>query len=398
MEEVQNNQRDKVVIGFDITADYAQLSYYFLDKEKPETLRDGAEETGENPLFLFRETENIVAEGVTISTKELLLKFIKKCFSRLNILLSGCVIEAVMITTDVLTDKEADFIEEIKTVFAASGDRVYIQSHAESLFYYILNQEEELRKHDVCVFDFSARKLVSYYFMMNRKTQPVLSFIGKEEYNDFKRLPDDIKDEDKANIYKRADWKFLQLLQEFTKEKLMSSVYLLGKGFEGGWYQESLAYLCKTRRVFGGNNLYSMGACYAAKEKLYPGVISNDYLFLGTDKLLSNISVYTACGERQECYPLLDAGVNWYEVKKEEEFFLDEGDTIEFVITSIYGEVEKVHQMNLAGLPKRPPKTTRLKLCLSMESGKRLSVTVTDMGFGSFFTASKKEWKDVITL
>lgn len=410
---MEEKKSTKVVIGFDITDEYAQLSYFFLDQRMPETLKAGKnglynipvcllkmyganqwffgeqavqyEQEGKgvlvkNLLSELKEQENITIDSMTVSTKELFLLFVKKCFSRLNLLLNGCEVEVIMVTVDELTENFANLLEELGECLSYLGAKVYIQSHAESLFYYILNQEAELWNHAVSVFEFSSKKLQSFHFTLNHKSEPKIGVIKKGIYEKFVK-----KDEE-----------FLAFLEDFTKEKLISSVYLIGSGFEGEWYQKSLSFLCRTRRVFGGNNLYSKGACFAAKEKRYPGEITKQYLFLGADKLKYNIGVHALCKEGECLYPLLDAGGNWYEAHTEMDFLLEEGNTIEFVVTSLYGKIIKRHEMLLEGLTKRPSKTTRLWLAAEMESDEKFVITVTDLGFGNFFMASGQQWKDEI--
>ena len=91
------------------------------------------------------------------------------------------------------------------------------------------------------------------------------------------------------------------------------------------------------------------------------------------------------------CCNLLDAGISWYEARCEKHFLLDEGDTLEFVMTSLYGE-KSIRQLKLEGLAKRPPRTTRLCLQLEMQNEHELHVHVKDEGFGNFFLSSDKEW------
>ena len=61
-----------------------------------------------------------------------------------------------------------------------------------------------------------------------------------------------------------ADARFGQFVQGVFNKKLVSSVFLVGEGFENNWYTQSLKVLCNGRRAFLGNNLFSKGACYTA--------------------------------------------------------------------------------------------------------------------------------------
>ena len=83
---------------------------------------------------------------------------------------------------------------------------------------------------------------------------------------------------------KRLDEIFLGIAEKKCGGKEVSCVYLIGDGYKDGWASRSLRYLCRGRRVFQGNNLYSKGACYGIREKI--GLEEKkEYVFLGLDKL-----------------------------------------------------------------------------------------------------------------
>lgn len=428
MDTRQEEKKQKVVLGLDLTNDYAQISYFFLNQDEPDTLKAFQGEKYNIPVCLLKkygvnqwyygeqaqkgkkenkgvfltnllklahDEKQISVDGTEVKTVALLSLFVKKCLSMLGILIQGFFVEAFMITVDNFTEKTAEIMKELKKELPYESERIYVQSHEESLFYYIVNQEKELWSRDVAVFEFLEGRLYSYLFTLNRKTTPHVAMIQREEYPQFVISKDTDFMSDSLENDKRLDEKFLKLLEEFTRGKLISTVYLIGSGFEKEWYKESLAFLCRTRRIFGGNNLYSKGACYSAREKKDPGYVSGKYLFLGNDKLKYNIGVMAVRGEEACVIPLLDAGVNWYEVKAERDFFIDEGDALELVVTSMYGQ-ENTFQMNLDGLPKRPKKITRLRLQLTMENEHHLRIQVKDMGFGNFFLSSGKVWNGII--
>ena len=60
------------------------------------------------------------------------------------------------------------------------------------------------------------------------------------------------------------------MLQKAFENRIITTVYLVGEGFEGGWMKNSLTFMCRGRRAFMGNNLYSKGACYAGMLRDYP--------------------------------------------------------------------------------------------------------------------------------
>ena len=428
MDTKQDDKNGKVVIGLDLTDDYAQISYFFLNQDEPDTLkafqgekynipvcllkksgvnqwyygeqalRGAAENKGvvvRNLLKRAHESERITVDGTELETVALLSLFVKKCLGALSIVLNGFEIQSLMITVDEFQQKTAQIMEKLKSSIPYEKEKIFVQCHAESLFYYVMNQDKELWNRDVAVFGFRAGKLYSYLFSVNRKSLPQVVTIQREEYDRFVMPSSQEMEQNPEVMFNYLDKKFLGILENFTRGKLMNTVYLIGTEFEQEWYKESVTFLSKTKRIFGGNNLYSKGACYAGKEKQNPGNITKKYLFLGNDKLKYNIGVRTLHEGKNGVTPLLDAGINWYEINYERDFLLDEGSAFEVVATSLYGE-EKIFEMQLEGLPERPRNATRILLKIHMEDSQHLCLHVEDKGFGNFFLASGKVWDGMI--
>lgn len=55
------------------------------------------------------------------------------------------------------------------------------------------------------------------------------------------------------------DEAFARLLTNCFANRSVSSVYLVGDGFDGEWMKQSLAVLCRGRRAFLGQNLFPKG-------------------------------------------------------------------------------------------------------------------------------------------
>ena len=53
--------------------------------------------------------------------------------------------------------------------------------------------------------------------------------------------------------------------------------------------------------------------------------------------------------------------------------------------------------MKLEGLPKRPPKASRVRIEVSFTSGTTMKLRVTDLGFGDLYPSSGKVWEEVLT-
>ena len=159
--------------------------------------------------------------------------------------------------------------------------------------------------------------------------------------------------------------------------------------------KESLKYLCRNRRVFQGNNLFSKGACLGMQERLNKSAEGSEYIFLGNDKLKANIGMNILRQGEETYLALLDAGVNWYEAAKEFEFYLQDGNEITFIITPLVGKAGMMAQVVLEELTAS---TVRMRVRLFLEAENTLVVELEDLGLGELKPASGRVWREKITL
>ena len=100
---------------------------------------------------------------------------------------------------------------------------------------------------------------------------------------------------------------------------------------------------------------------------------------------------------RETYYPLIAAGVNWYEADKICECILiGKEHELRFLISRMDEKDQKVSVMELPELDDRPDGTTRLRIHLSCESSKRCVIEVEDLGFGDMYPATGKVWREIL--
>ena len=191
------------------------------------------------------------------------------------------------------------------------------------------------------------------------------------------------------------DNRFLQIAGEVCGGKLIGSVFLIGDGFEQEWMKESLRFLCKNRRVFQGNNLFSKGACFGMQERLSASEVGKEYVFLGNEKLKANIGMKIMRQGEESYYAILDAGVNWYEAEHEMEFYISDGNEMNLQITPLIGKNGKLAQIVLEDFPGP---IARLKARFYLEAENLLVVEIEDLGFGEIRPAAGRSWKEKIEL
>ncbi len=413
----------KVIVGYDLDDACSQISYCYGKEEQPQTMSVIAgEELYNIPTVLckrknvnqwyygkeaikYAEEEGaelidhlvsralkgtpVVIEETEFHPTALLTLFVKRSLGMLSLIASAEQIGALMITCRNLT---SEMIEILNTVVAGLGlktEYIRFQSYVESIYYYVLHQPEELWKNQVAVFDYSGQDMFLYRLECNRRTTPVVTFIHAEE--------------NKAKVFaaggpEEKDEELLETARQLCSEYPVTTSYLIGEGFQEEWMQESVKFLCKNKRLFKGNNLYSKGACYAMREKLSISEIGKQYVFLGEEKLKANVGMQVLRQGELSYYALLDAGLNWYEAEKEFEFILESGNSFDLTITPLDGKAIRTETVFLDGFPKRPKAVSKLRMKLFMTDADRIQITVKDLGFGDFFPPSKYIWTQAIPI
>lgn len=340
-------------------------------------VEDGEGVLVDHLLQRARQGDQIKVEETQIDPIELLALYIKKSFSMLGIITTVNNIAAIMITVDRLDTRMVEVLTKVVECMNLKKDSVVFQSHEESAFYYIMNQDEKLRNYQVGICDFVQGHLKTYCLETNKKTIPMVSYVNEMDY---------------PQAVEQSDEQFLEIAMNLCKGRIISSVFLVGEKFQGEWYKRSVGYLCNGRRVFQGNNLYSKGACYAIAEKVKPSKLSEEQVFLGKDKLKSNVGMQIEHAGEEVYFGLLDAGENWYDAQKEIDFLIDSGNVVSLIISSLYNNETKKADMPLSGIPIRPRKTTRIHMKVHLTSENILHVHCKDMGFGEIFKTSDQEW------
>lgn len=431
LEEILKKNKGELAVGFDFTDTYSQISYSFFDEgSEVETLSSIAGSTSfmiptllfkrrevnqwyagkeaeknqgmdgfllKDLLSLAHDNEEIAVGEENFRPESLLALYMKRTLSLLGIVAPVTKIRCLMITVDNLDDRMVSLLSAAVSMLGLKTDKIFFQSHMESFFYYTIFQSRELWLREVLLLDFSESHLKSYRMECNQNTTPVVAFIDPGSYKSFstEKAGSIVPGSSDANT---LDIRLSAIVSELTEHRMFSSVYLIGENFNKDLYPETLRKLAGLGRLFGGNNLFSKGAVYSAKNKIVPAQVCSEFVFLGNDKLKYNVGINVLKQGQNAYMPLMDAGVNWFDANAECEIILNRGNTLSFVITPLTGKNPSVVDVTLGDLPKRPPKTTRLHVLVKMLSESRMQVNVKDLGFGELFSAVDIEWNEVIEL
>ncbi|MCM1263724.1 MAG: DUF5716 family protein [Butyrivibrio sp.] len=361
-----------------------------------EALKAGEEEgsliTG--IVELARKGDMVVIEEESYDPVALLTLFIKRSLALMSFAAASDNIDAFMFTVDELDDRMVDILSQAAANLNFKTPHIYFQSHIESFYYFVLHQPEELWNYQVLACEHNGVQLKTYRMERNKKTTPIVVLIEEQVYG-MVTLPDEQEEDGiKDDIYAAADEKFHDILNKQCDGRIVSAAYLLGDGFKTEWAKESLRFLCRNRRVFQGNNLFCKGACFALIERFEPSEAGREHIFLGPDKLKSNVGMNVLRRGKESYYALLDAGENWYEIHKNCDFLLaGEDNMISFLITPLTGERAQIQELVLEDAPIREGAFSRFKMEIKMVSARKVEVKITDLGFGELFPVGGKTWK-----
>ena len=411
----------KYRVGFDLREDFCQISYCergggivtFSQKEDAEeynipTLlfkKAGADEwffgqaakehagDPDGTLIANLLEAAIADQPIGIEEREydavkLLTLFLEKCFKMFTRAVPLARIGAVMFTMKTVDERVVKLFEKIIPALSLPEETVSIEEHDSSFYHYMLEQDEELRQKDVMLLEYTGQdRMLLSRLTYNRRTTPIVSVVRNSEYVG---LP--------YTSPRDMDMQLTGILQQELAAGNFSSVHLVGDGFDGKWMRDALKLLCRNCRVFQGNNLYSKGACVSACYKTDVPQEEERYFFLDDHKLQANIGIEATHNGTEGYYPLLDAGVNWYEAKREEDFILEGTGEIRLIMMPLTGGKASEYTIRLDELPVREDRLTRIRVALTLESEKQLMVRIRDLGFGEIFPSSNLRWEKGIAL
>lgn len=409
----------KLIVGYDLGSSFSQISYCYMDSGEVETLSSVAggdsyniptalcKRKGVNQWFFGREAQKAFDEGQGILVEDLLglavdgepvrlegedynpvallTLFLKRSLSILSMVSSPDKIGVFVLTCEYLDRRLMEVLGQAVGGLRLKTENIYFQSYAESFYSYMLYQPAELWNYASLLWDYDRSRIKVYRMVCNRRTEPVAVFIETQDY------PFSFSEDGEDKTPQALDREFLELAGGICGGELISSIYLIGEAYSEEWMKDSLKYLCRNRRVFLGSNLYSKGACYGGKERLNPGEEGITHVFLGNDKLKANIGMKVFRQGEESYLALLDAGVNWYEARMDMEFYIQEENAVELLITPLIAKNGKQVRITLEGLKHFP---SRIRLSLYLPKENILRAEIEDLGFGEFRPATNHVWTE----
>ena len=402
-------------LGIDINAKYTMISYYQLHMTEPQTLSTVmGSETYQIPTYLAKKKgisqwffgeearqkvknnealgvddlltkalsgEEVYVEHERYAARDLLVIFLKKVLSVSGIVYTRWPISKVVITVDSVNVEYMELFSLVISKLEIDTAKLMLIDYREAFYYYALNQKPEIFLHDVAMFDYRESDMISCVLERNQRTTPQMIRLIQHNH---------------GKLFDHKDTQFTQILEEVFTDRVVSSVYLIGDGFDGDWTKVSLQYMCQGRKVFVGKNLYSKGACYAGavkdKKRDWP------FVYIGENELKLNLYLKVVDNNEMQLHTLLTAGESWFESKGECEVILDGSPEIDFFIQEPDSREAHVESLELTDLPNRDRRTTRLRITATPTSDRDITIVIRDLGFGEIAPSSNRTWEHSITL
>ncbi len=413
----------EIYLGIDLCKKNIQISYYREDTGEPESIYQlNNTETYQLPNVMFYSTdenkwyvgnnvssvrfqkngkiiENVVA-GVG-SDKQVIINGISYTYDKLLLILLKChvdeflsrfdnaLIRKITVTVEKYDAKVFKVLDTFRAELAVPEKDFYIMGHENAFFQYVMRQEEQLKVNSIAMFEYDNDGMV--YYRIDRKNQGNTTI-----YNLRNEVIEGITYPMLFEDVKLLDERFAEVAKKKMRETYISAVYLTGSGFHDKWIEKSKNVICDGRRVFMGQNIYTKGACYHARFGAYEA--DRNIVFRTKEFITQDIGVMIGeVGGRSRFYPIVTGGREWYNMKGSITLFLDDTNRLEMSYKDrISGEAQK-DVIEIHGLPKRPPKTTKLTLNVELYDEKSGAIIIKDTGFGNIYPTTNKIYRREIS-
>lgn len=412
----------ELYLGLDLCRKNMQISYFREDKNEPESIYQlNNTETYQLPNVMFYSTDEnkwyvgnnvstvrfskngkmiedvvgktgdsrVVINGNDYTYDDLLFILLKTQLEEFMTRFEESVLKKLTITIEEYDAKVFAVLMKLRTELKLAEEDFYIMSHENAFFQYVMRQEEQIRNNSVAMFEYDTEGME--YYRIDRKNQ------GKTMIYDLKKEPiEGITYPMLFEDVEKLDEKFAEIARVKMRETYISAVYLTGSGFHDDWIEKSKNVVCDGRRVFMGQNIYTKGACYHARLGAYER--ERDVVFRTKECMPYDIGVQLGDTEgRNRFYPIAEGGREWYNMKGNITLFLDDTNRIDMVYRNRVTKDSQREIIEIHGLPKRPPKTTKLSLEVELYDEKNGAIIIRDVGFGKIYPTTNKIYRREIS-
>lgn len=436
-----SKNKGKTYVGYDLGAGYGEISVFTEEDLEPVTLLSRNNATvfhfpcllvkykgrfyagfeavnlaSEEDAFVFQDLletamkqPTIVVKGQRFDTEHLLGLFLKLTLSLPEAYGKVEKIGGIMFTTYIDEDPELQTkVYEVLTRATAQlfhkRTKLYLQTRSESIYYFLMHQEGEIYENNALVCDYQKEYLKSYSVKKLGAKPPYVITVARKDYPEMK-IKAPIKEElfmAKRDTY--SDEVFHRIVTNIEETFSFGISYMIGDGFKGNWMDRSLVRLCDHGRVFQGNNLYSLGACYTLRQLIEPNELLEEYVYVSNQDIRYDIGLY--CKEqgfmRESNHPIyipiFEKG-SYFAQCQRTIYLMPEGESkLVLEATPLAGGMEKHLEVSLLAFPTRNAGASKVKVSFAFADPVTLVVTVEDIGLGELVPGSGKVLQETFYL
>ncbi len=439
--ELIDKNKGKTYIGYDLGAGYGEISVFTEGDLEPVTLlsrRDanvfhfpcllvkykgrfyaGYEAmslAGEEEAFVFQDLletamnqSSIVVGGQRFDTEYLLGLFLKLTLNLPEEYGKVEKVGGIMFTTYIEENPELQAkVYEVLTRATAQlfsrKTKLYLQTRSESIYYFLLHQEEDICDRNALICDYQKDYLRSYFVKKQGDAKPYVITVDYKDYPEMRVNAPKAEELVAASKDTYTDEVFNRIIYDLEDTFDYSISYMIGDGFKGNWMDHSLNTLFGHGKVFQGNNLYSLGACYSLRQLLEPTELLEDYLYLSNQDIRYDVGIYCKTqgflreGNRQCYMQIFEKGTYYAQCKSSLSFLLEGENKLVIEATPMAGGMPKHLEIPLGLFPNRSAGTSKIKVSLEFVNPVTLAVLVEDIGLGQVVPGSGKVIEETFQL
>lgn len=351
----------------------------------------GGREIVINKLLNKIENETFMVSGQKFSSTDVMEHFMLKLLSILGEYFPEDKIERLVITVPKKTLNITKCLQMAGKSLGLFPERMTIQNYRLSYMYYAVSQPKELWLNNVGLFSFDEESLTYSQINIDRRTLPWIVGVTERDLTDvfdYSMLRDENVD---------SSYAFVNTAGMVLHKQMVTTLYMTGPGFDGSWANNALQELCNGRRVFRGQNIYTKGACFAARELAGEGKLEQ-CMFLDEEMISANISLRVYHEAKMQELVLAKAGSLWADVDVSVDVIPDNENEIQITAQDVIRHQTKAHMLSLSGFSGRENKTTRFTVRLRFADRETCVITLKDNGFGEISPTSNRIWERCIRI
>ncbi len=433
--------RGKTYIGYDLGAGYGEISVFTEHDLNPVTLLSRKDATvfhfpcmlvkykgrfytgfeaeslsGEDGAFVFEDLleiamnqPTIVVDGERFDTGYLLSVFLKLTLvlpeSYGKVEKAGGIIFTTYIDEDpALQAKVHEVLLKAAGQIFGKKTKLFLQTRSESIYYFLMHQDESLYTEDTLICDYQKDYLKTYYVQKHGVKAPFSVSVERTDYPDMPLFKIRSEELTIADAIRTADDTFYQVVEDIERKCSFGLSYMIGDGFKGSWMDQSLMKLCEHGRVFQGNNLYSLGACYGLRQVIEASPVLEDYVYFGRQDNPYDIGIYCHKqgflreSKQLDYISIFERGCSLDGCKKVLYLLPEEDDELLIEVKAISDMEPRNIAIQLGAFPIRKVGQSKLKLYAELKDKQTLYISVEDIGLGQLVPGSKKIMEETFIL